>query len=85
MKKMSLKLVLFCLCLWRLVARLPVPVISSNPSNCSSSSSSSSSSCCSLLCSVVKCDHCDSRRCQYIERETVICTGASVCLHSYRI
>uniref|UniRef100_A0A8C1RJX1 Ig-like domain-containing protein n=1 Tax=Cyprinus carpio TaxID=7962 RepID=A0A8C1RJX1_CYPCA len=35
-------------------ARLPVPVISSNPSNCSSSSSSSSSlSCCSLLCSVL--------------------------------
>uniref|UniRef100_A0A8C1RJR8 Ig-like domain-containing protein n=1 Tax=Cyprinus carpio TaxID=7962 RepID=A0A8C1RJR8_CYPCA len=34
--------------------RLPVPVISSNPSNCSSSSSSSSSlSCCSLLCSVL--------------------------------
>uniref|UniRef100_A0A8C1TRQ0 Ig-like domain-containing protein n=1 Tax=Cyprinus carpio TaxID=7962 RepID=A0A8C1TRQ0_CYPCA len=37
-------------------ARLPVPVITSNPSNCSSSSSSSSGSSvsrCSLLCSVV--------------------------------
>ncbi|KAF4097269.1 natural killer cell receptor 2B4-like isoform X1 [Onychostoma macrolepis] len=38
-------------------ARLPVPVISSNSSQCSSSSSSSSSSYCSLLCSVVNVGH----------------------------
>ncbi len=40
-------------------ARLPVPVISSNSSQCSSSSSSSSSSQqnCSLLCSVLNVDH----------------------------
>uniref|UniRef100_A0A671SED7 Ig-like domain-containing protein n=1 Tax=Sinocyclocheilus anshuiensis TaxID=1608454 RepID=A0A671SED7_9TELE len=38
-------------------ARLPVPVISSNSSQCSSSSSSSSSSSCSLLCSVVNVGH----------------------------
>uniref|UniRef100_A0A671PV20 Ig-like domain-containing protein n=1 Tax=Sinocyclocheilus anshuiensis TaxID=1608454 RepID=A0A671PV20_9TELE len=37
-------------------ARLPVPVISSNSSQCSSSSSSSSSSC-SLVCSVVNVGH----------------------------
>ncbi|XP_059424889.1 uncharacterized protein LOC132159402 [Carassius carassius] len=37
--------------------RLPVPVISSNSTNCSSSSSSSSSSYCSLLCSVVNVSH----------------------------
>ncbi|XP_026054442.1 uncharacterized protein LOC113040315 [Carassius auratus] len=36
-------------------ARLPVPVISSNSTNCSSSSSSSSS--CSLVCSVVNVSH----------------------------
>ncbi|XP_058617627.1 transmembrane and immunoglobulin domain-containing protein 1-like [Onychostoma macrolepis] len=36
---------------------LPVPVISSNSSQCSSSSSSSSSSSCSLLCSVVNVGH----------------------------
>uniref|UniRef100_A0A8C1SVQ4 Ig-like domain-containing protein n=1 Tax=Cyprinus carpio TaxID=7962 RepID=A0A8C1SVQ4_CYPCA len=38
-------------------ARLPVPVISSNSTNCSSSSSSSSSSYCSLLCSVLNVSH----------------------------
>uniref|UniRef100_A0A8C1MGM9 Ig-like domain-containing protein n=1 Tax=Cyprinus carpio TaxID=7962 RepID=A0A8C1MGM9_CYPCA len=38
-------------------ARLPVPVISSNSSQCSSSSSSSSSSYCSLVCSVVNVGH----------------------------
>ncbi|XP_051763482.1 SLAM family member 5-like [Ctenopharyngodon idella] len=38
-------------------ARLPVPVISSNSSQCSSSSSSSSSSNCSLVCSAVNVGH----------------------------
>ncbi|XP_048037634.1 carcinoembryonic antigen-related cell adhesion molecule 6-like, partial [Megalobrama amblycephala] len=38
-------------------ARLPVPVISSNSSQCSSSSSSSSSSDCSLVCSAVNVSH----------------------------
>ncbi|ROI15801.1 CD48 antigen [Anabarilius grahami] len=38
-------------------SRLPVPVISSNSSQCSSSSSSSSSSNCSLVCSAVNVSH----------------------------
>ncbi|XP_052394844.1 uncharacterized protein LOC127942875 isoform X2 [Carassius gibelio] len=38
-------------------ARLPVPVISSNSSQCSSSSSSSSEQNCSLVCSVVNVGH----------------------------
>ncbi|XP_016344356.1 T-cell surface antigen CD2-like [Sinocyclocheilus anshuiensis] len=38
-------------------ARLPVPVISSNSSQCSSSSSSSSQQNCSLVCSVVNVGH----------------------------
>ncbi|XP_051765483.1 uncharacterized protein LOC127520860 isoform X2 [Ctenopharyngodon idella] len=50
---MFLKLVLICLCLRSLDARLPVPVISSNSSQCSSSSSSS----CSLVCSAVNVSH----------------------------
>ncbi len=39
------------------LAHLPIPVISSNSSQCSSSSSSSSSSYCSLVCSVVNVGH----------------------------
>ncbi len=39
------------------LARLPVPVISSNSSQCSSSSSSSSEQNCSLVCSVVNVGH----------------------------
>uniref|UniRef100_A0A8C1Q214 Ig-like domain-containing protein n=1 Tax=Cyprinus carpio TaxID=7962 RepID=A0A8C1Q214_CYPCA len=38
-------------------ARLPIPVISSNSSQCSSSSSSSSQQNCSLVCSVVNVSH----------------------------
>ncbi len=50
---------IFLLFSYALSARLPVPVISSNSSNCSSSSSLSSSSQqnCSLLCSVVNVGH----------------------------
>ncbi|KAL1252075.1 hypothetical protein QQF64_019871, partial [Cirrhinus molitorella] len=68
-------------------AHLPVPVISSNSSQCSSSSSSSSSSYCSLVCSVVNVSHCDSllvQRKQFIVQHQCVMISAPVFLYLWR-